>query len=168
MLHVKERTNPLYAVSGAAVMTWRTDMENAPRDRRIRIRTRKGNEVCVRWQEGFVDSEWRECGCWQASDDVYPECWTDGVCWETNEDGLPSDQPVMWAELLSSPTRREARDMTIHEELIALLDRHPDMVPENIHNNVLASIMLRAMSLFSTNVRLHEDEMERWRNISGQ
>ena len=59
-----------------------------------------GADYILVWQEGFADSDGKNCGCWMLVEDQEPpDCWTDGVCWAVNEDGVASVQPSRWKSL---------------------------------------------------------------------
>jgi hypothetical protein len=36
------------------------------------------------------------CDQWQAVNDDYPKCWSEGSCWASNADCYTSDQPTAW------------------------------------------------------------------------
>jgi len=76
-------------------------METAPLDREIQARIPgHGSDNVIAWENGFLDSHGRDCGCWVFTrDQEPPDSWTDGICWEVNEDGEPSVQPESWKEL---------------------------------------------------------------------
>lgn len=70
----------------------------APRDGTVILATTElGLQLTCRWLDTFLTEDEQPCGCWVATTDTYPECWSGGVCWESNVDGIRSDQPV-WGE----------------------------------------------------------------------
>jgi len=81
-------------------MTWRTDMENAPRDGTpVELKLESGWRTDACW-DGPVTGASGDVWTWFAVDeDDYPESWTEAVCWECNEDYERSDWPVAWRPL---------------------------------------------------------------------
>ena len=80
---------------------WLT-MDSAPRNRHIIVLTEAGSVVRVHWTWIGDDAS----GWGAVTEDEHPRCWTDGFCWASNEDGEPSDPPVLWTyvpRLLSGP-----------------------------------------------------------------
>ena len=73
-------------------------IETAPKDGTIILAKIAGHpcECRIKWSEGFIDSDERDCGCWVSVDDDCPEDWTDGVCWFVNADENQSSQPTHW------------------------------------------------------------------------
>lgn len=65
-------------------MIWQA-MDTAPKDGTEIYAEIPGNgcENIILWDQGFLDSEGNDCGCWIISDPEqdFPACWDDGVCW---------------------------------------------------------------------------------------
>lgn len=79
-------------------MTWRKDMENAPRDGtplQVKI-PGHGDDNAIMWVDTLLDENLSRMGAWCFLDDEPPESWTDGICWEVNESGEQSVQPTEW------------------------------------------------------------------------
>jgi len=88
---------------------WRP-METAPRDGTWIQAEIPGNgaDNVIAWQDGFLDSEGRDCACWCfMTEQEPPDSWTEGVCWAVNEDGEASVQPTRWKHL---PANKEPTD----------------------------------------------------------
>ena len=77
-------------------------IETAPRDG-TEIQARipgHGDDNVIALQDGYLDSDGRNCSCWVFTrDQEPPDDWTDGACWEVNEDGNASTPPTHWKRL---------------------------------------------------------------------
>jgi len=83
---------------GSRMNAWKPIVTAPKNGRHIALLTKYGIRVV-----GFWDNIDDDTYCWVATvDGEHPKCWTDGVCWASNEDDVPSDPPVLWAELPAS------------------------------------------------------------------
>jgi transcription elongation factor Elf1 len=77
---------------------WNYNMDEAPRNGTVvLLKVGESMSFDARWQEGFMDSDEQDCGCWVAlHEGEHPPCWSEGVCWSSNQDESESIQPTAW------------------------------------------------------------------------
>ena len=79
-------------------------IETAPYEVAVEVKLDSGKEMeAALMQHWVMDSDNLHCDQWVATGDTFPPCWTDGACWSVNEDGVPSDHPVMWRDTQEPP-----------------------------------------------------------------
>lgn len=85
---------------------WRPIDDEARNGEPWLIQTARERIFKAKWARDIcVDEDGENVDAWAATaEDFHPPCWTDGVCWASNEDGVPSDPPVMYAPLPPTDT----------------------------------------------------------------